>query len=413
VFAANRTWTNSGYSAGSGDRGKWGTSFASNWRINLVPTASDVGWFGSTLLNGFSISVQPNTQVGGIGLTSITTGNAFGYRFSTNAITVGSQGIQNVSGKIVVFSPGAVLSADQTWSGSGVGSAMAFSAVDLNGYNLITSTDVEISTLNQNGGTASTLTVSGGNLSITGGGPSSLVNFAVSSGTLSTLDGLGGGGFDTSLSALSVASTGVYNNTKLNATPGQTTWDQVTMSSGTIDLMGVGGLLVTNGTNGYAQSGGTIKQYVGYDPGLDALVSSLIQATDGGGSMTGPLSFGGTLDIDFTGSGAETFVTGAGWQLFQGVVTGTTSFSSVLLENVDPASPYYGLTFHAAENGDFWTDASAVNGQQLVFYRDTGQLVVVPEPSTIVFAGIGVAMCGWTMLKRRRLGRVIFHSNRG
>ena len=171
-------------------------------------------------------------------------------------------------------------------------------------------------------------------------------------------------------------------------------------SGGTIDLMGIGGSLVTNG---YTQTAGTVKMYVGYDGNL---VSSLVQATDGAGDPTGLLSFGGTLDIDFSGSTAESFGTGAGWLLFQGVVTGTTSFSSVLLDNVDPSSPYYGLTFHAVANGDFWTDASAVNGQQLVFYRDIGQLVVVPEPSTIVFAGIGVAMCGWTMWKRRRLGKM-------
>ena len=31
-----------------------------------------------------------------------------------------------------------------------------------------------------------------------------------------------------------------------------------------------------------------------------------------------------------------------------------------------------------------------------------GQLTVVPEPSTIVFAGIGLAMFGWSTWTRRR-----------
>jgi len=39
------------------------------------------------------------------------------------------------------------------------------------------------------------------------------------------------------------------------------------------------------------------------------------------------------------------------------------------------------------------------------------QFVVVPEPSTIVFAGVGVAMSGWNMLRRRR--RMLAASRQG
>ncbi|RLS47829.1 MAG: PEP-CTERM sorting domain-containing protein, partial [Planctomycetota bacterium] len=45
--------------------------------------------------------------------------------------------------------------------------------------------------------------------------------------------------------------------------------------------------------------------------------------------------------------------------------------------------------------------------QYLVFQAQSGNLVVVPEPSTIVFAGLGVAMSGWTMWKKRRLSKLL------
>jgi hypothetical protein len=32
-------------------------------------------------------------------------------------------------------------------------------------------------------------------------------------------------------------------------------------------------------------------------------------------------------------------------------------------------------------------------------------VVVVPEPDTIIFAGIGIAMAGWTLCRRGRMAR--------
>ena len=397
VFAVNRTWVSSNITAGS-YRTKWGTGFASNWTNNTAPTASDIAVFAN-FTSVTSPSVQAGTQVGRVTFNNTGT-NSFIISGTGTLSIFGvvdgggiNVGINNLSGLQQTFS-NVLIGADQTWSG--VPSALIrVNSIDLNGYSLTTSTDVSLGLLSQSGATASTVTVSGGSTSVDQGDPSGRVDFVVTSGSLTMFD-------QAVYGDLSVSASGVYNNTSAGSV-GQTTWDQVSMSSGgTIDLMGIGGSLVTNG---YTQTAGTVKMYVGYDP-FGVLGSSLVQATDGAGDPTGLLSFGGTLDIDFSGSAAESFGTGAGWLLFQGVVTGTTSFSSVLLDNVDPSSPYYGLTFHAAANGDFWTDASAVNGQQLVFYRNAGELVVVPEPSTIVFAGIGVAMCGWTMWRRRRLGKI-------
>jgi hypothetical protein len=124
----------------------------------------------------------------------------------------------------------------------------------------------------------------------------------------------------------------------------------------------VGGKLVTNG---YTQTAGTVKAYVG-----------------------------GSFAIDST------------WNLFQGVNSGSTNFSSAALTNVDPSSPYFGLSF--TQDGTVFRTGTASDNTYREFQALTGDLVVVPEPSRIVFAGIGVAICGWTMLQTCRRGKPLF-----
>jgi hypothetical protein len=43
---------------------------------------------------------------------------------------------------------------------------------------------------------------------------------------------------------------------------------------------------------------------------------------------------------------------------------------------------------------------TVTNGQVVEF-------VVVPEPDTIIFAGIGIAMAGWSIWKRRRIVQIM------
>lgn len=61
---------------------------------------------------------------------------------------------------------------------------------------------------------------------------------------------------------------------------------------------------------------------------------------------------------------------------------------------------YDGLTF-SGPTGGVWVSSANTDGQYLVFSQLTGDLVVVPEPSTLVFAGIGAAVSGWTIWRRR------------
>jgi len=122
----------------------------------------------------------------------------------------------------------------------------------------------------------------------------------------------------------------------------------------------------------------------------------------------GNVNYGGTLAIDFTTGGFANFDV---WQLFSGA-SHTGHFSSVRA-----TGSYDSLEFKFVGGGEWQaTGGSLGEGQSLSFYEDNshaigdrykaGQLVLVPEPSTIVFAGIGLFVMGWRRLaKRRRAAR--------
>jgi hypothetical protein len=77
------------------------------------------------------------------------------------------------------------------------------------------------------------------------------------------------------------------------------------------------------------------------------------------------------------------------------------------MSNASSSSPYYG---NFTRFGQEWISPVASDGTYLVFEAQTGNLVVnlvvVPEPSTMVFAGLGVAMSGWTMWRKRRFSKL-------
>jgi hypothetical protein len=67
------------------------------------------------------------------------------------------------------------------------------------------------------------------------------------------------------------------------------------------------------------------------------------------------------------------------------------------------------LTFAQGLDPSFpqkWVSGTTSTGQYLTFDQVSGEMVVVPEPSTVVFAGIGAAMAGWHMLKEKRRRRL-------
>jgi fibronectin-binding autotransporter adhesin len=110
---------------------------------------------------------------------------------------------------------------------------------------------------------------------------------------------------------------------------------------------------------------------------------------------TGTLTYGGNLDLVISGS----YANGTTFNLFRNFSTKTGDFAAVGLDAT--GSEYAGLTFTGTDG--VWTSTWTTNQQRLVFSTGTGNLVVVPEPSTVAMALAGLACGGWQMMRRRRL----------
>jgi hypothetical protein len=169
------------------------------------------------------------------------------------------------------------------------------------------------------------------------------------------------------------------------------TFDAVTSSSGLVDLTGVFALNVTS----YVQSAtGATRGDV-----LSDLSSSLVY---------GDFELGGAYQLNASELGSSLFPIGTMWSLFDGVnykngspaaPNDASNFSSFALTADSSTSEYYGVF---TNSGQEWSSPSASDGSYLVFEAATGNLVVVPEPSTCAMALAGLACGGYSLFRRRR-----------
>ena len=154
-------------------------------------------------------------------------------------------------------------------------------------------------------------------------------------------------------------------------------------SANAIDTLTVGSLQLASG----ATAAMTISDLANYD----RIVSN--GSVDFGAT-------GGSVAVDFLANGFANFST---WQLFSG-----TSFTGQLSSFAISGS--YGTPTFVYANGEWKADIGG--GQTMSFYEDdrhaiggrytAGQLVVVPEPSSLAIAGIGLCVAGWYRLRGRR-----------
>jgi len=133
----------------------------------------------------------------------------------------------------------------------------------------------------------------------------------------------------------------------------------------------------------------------------------------GAGFTSGVLTYDGSLALNFTTS--TVFDNGTSFQLFSASGIGTSSTGGLFGILPTSGGSYNGLTFtnfagatqpekdyFGLVAGDWISSWNGDGHQRLIFSQSTGMLTVVPEPSTIVFAGIGMAMFGWSTWTRRR-----------
>jgi hypothetical protein len=112
-----------------------------------------------------------------------------------------------------------------------------------------------------------------------------------------------------------------------------------------------------------------------------------------------------TFDFTLTGTGGA-FKDWSSFKLLDfASFANTTSLTGDQLTTVGGA--YGGLTFDQGDPtlGIFIADAG--NGQTVEFYAATGILLIVPEPSSVILAGLGVGLAGFRTWRNRRLKAIL------
>ena len=303
-------------------------------------TKTGLGTLTLTASNGYT----GTTLVNG-GVLALGNANALAR---TGTLSFGGGSLQYSASNTVdysskILSSGSAISIDT--NGQNVTFATGLAASNTGG---LTKTGNGILTLSGSSSYTGATAVNGGRLLVNG----QLGNTAVAVNASGLLSGSG-----TILGGVTVASSGTLSP---GNSPGVLTVGSLSLSDGSTTLMEI------NNTSLYDQIVGT-----------------------------GTLTYGGNLDLVISGS----YANGTTFNLFRDFSTKTLDFAAVGLDAT--GSEYAGLTFTGTDG--VWTSTWTTNQQRLVFSTTTGNLVVVPEPSTVAMALAGLACGGWQMMRRRRL----------
>lgn len=105
-------------------------------------------------------------------------------------------------------------------------------------------------------------------------------------------------------------------------------------------------------------------------------------------TIAGGLTYGGSLQLQFSGTLPE-----GTYNLFSGFSSQSGSFSTISLTG--------GYSGSLTNSSGVWT--GTFGSQSLTFSNATGDLLIVPEPTTGLLTGLACAMAAATLSRRRRL----------
>ena len=143
-----------------------------------------------------------------------------------------------------------------------------------------------------------------------------------------------------------------------------------------------GGILAPGNSSDVLTFGGALTLATGSSTVME-IAGAASDSIDVGGQLT----YGGALTLT-----SDTLIAYGVYDLFW-VASETGDFASIILSG----TAYSGATF--AQIGDIWT--TTVGGDTYTFSQLTGDLTVVPEPSTYALLG-GMFALAHVMLRRRR-----------
>ena len=412
------------------------TSIASGATLNIqnaaalgtTAGATTVTSGGALQLQG-SITTAENITLNGLGVGS--SGGALrsisGDNVVSGTVTLGSDARINADAGSLTLSGGTI-----TGSGFGLtlggGGDMTVSSVIGTGSGTLTKDSTGQLTLTAANTYTGLTTVNSGTLSIGNGGTTGSVaggianNAAVEfnrsnaatydgaisgSGTVTklgngtlTLTGTSGYTGDTTVSAGSLFLQGRLGNTAVTVENGATfggsgvSTGSVTVSSG--GIFAPGG--VAPGSIEGVLTVGSLALNAGSNTNLDIAGSSVAGTDYDQVVVSGGMTYGGDLNLAFT-NGSE-FTVGTTLNLFNmgGSIGGD-------LASVNAAGGAYGGLVFTNDGSGVWWSTETASKQFLKFTQATGNLVVVPEPSTWAMGVMGLAMAGLSEFRRRRAGR--------
>lgn len=360
--AASYTWT-------GGTSGAWGT--AGNWvsgTSNLLPTSGthSVFYTGSNRLSG---TVNGSYTLDSLQFNSTATGSYVITASNSNTPPIAMRGdIINQSGLLQTIGGTTTASRLRIDYGSGTATRLIDVGSGTIAFNAVIQSSPNTTLVKQGSGVLD-LSAGGGAQAFTG-------TLSLAQGTTNLIAALGS----------AVVETGSGSTVNLNPNNASNYSIGTLINSGTAVV--VNDVLVNNAS--VLNSGGTVA--------FKTLANDSVSLM----TFTKPATLGGSLFVDVVNTYPNATVNDPQpFKLFTFSEGSNGSFATVkanydgttltFSQNVDPDNP------------DLWISGTAPDGRYMTFNQMSGDLVVVPEPSTVAFAGIGCALAGWQLFKQRRM----------